>query len=121
MIVGVGTDIVSVERLGVALKRTPGLLDRLFSPGEREVAAVERLAARFAAKEATVKALGLRWAGGWHDVEVVLAEDGRPSLSVTGTVAEVAAARGVRHWHVSLAHDGGSATAIVVAEGESTG
>jgi holo-[acyl-carrier protein] synthase len=116
VIVGVGTDVVSVDRLAQSLERTPGLVQRLFTDAEREVVAVERLAARFAAKEAVVKALGVRWAGSWHDVEVVLTE-GRPSLAITGGVAALAASLGVTRWHVSLAHDAGIATATVVAEG----
>jgi holo-[acyl-carrier protein] synthase len=115
-VVGVGIDVVSVARMQAALERTAGLAERLFTAGEREVVAVERLAARFAAKEATVKALGVRWAGGWHDVEVRVEDDGRPWLLVTGRVLEVAAARGARSWHVSLAHDAGIATAVVIAE-----
>lgn len=122
MIVGVGVDVVSVARFAESLRRTPALAERLFTAAERVSASgadrpVESLAARFAAKEALAKALG---AGGgmlWTDAEIVSEQSGRPRLAVSGTVAERADALGVARWHVSLAHDGGIATATVVAEG----
>ena len=114
MIVGVGVDVVDVSRLAAALERTPGLMGRLFSPAEASVAEAPRLAARFAAKEAAAKAIGM---GGvrFREVEVVSA-DGRPSLVVTGKTAELARDAGVGRWHVSLTHDAGVAMAFVVAE-----
>ncbi|MBA8954434.1 holo-ACP synthase [Actinomadura namibiensis] len=115
MIVGVGIDVVDVARFERSLERTPGLRTRLFTEGERDLAG-RSLAARFAAKEALAKALGAPRGLMWTDAEVRRAADGRPSLHVTGTVAEAAAARGVTSWHVSLSHDGGIATAIVIAE-----
>ncbi len=99
-----------------ALVRTPRLAERLFTPAERAAGTPERLAARFAAKEATAKALGTPFAGGWYDVEVVSGARGRPGLRVTGGVAALAATLGVTRWHVSLSHDGGLATALVLAE-----
>jgi len=113
--VGVGIDVVDVRRLAAALERTPSLAQRLFTDGERD-RPVESLAARFAAKEAVAKALGAPGGLRWRDAEVVRAESGRPGLHVHGTVAEEAKAQGIRTWHLSLAHDGGVATAIVVAE-----
>ena len=117
-VVGVGVDVVDVARLQRALTRTPGMADKVFNDGERTYAdgSVQRLAARFAAKEAAAKALGAPDRVRWRDIEVVVAEDGRPSLLVTGHTAEVAAAAGIRAWHVSLTHDGGVAVAVVVAE-----
>ena len=112
---GVGIDVVDVRRLAAALERTPSLAERLFTDGERE-RPVESLAARFAAKEAVAKALGAPGGLRWRDAEVVPAESGRPVLQLHGTVAEEATAQGIRTWHLSLAHDGGVATAIVVAE-----
>jgi holo-[acyl-carrier protein] synthase len=115
-IVGVGIDVVDVARLDEALARTPSLADRLFTPGERESGKPEQLAARFAAKEALAKALGAPAGLRWHDAEVVVEDGGRPRLHVRGVTAEQAAAQGVRAWHLSLSHDGGIATAVVVAE-----
>ncbi|MBX6765714.1 MAG: holo-ACP synthase, partial [Actinomadura rubrobrunea] len=115
MIVGVGVDVVDVARFERALARTPGLRDRLFTERERGLA-VQSLAARFAAKEAVAKALGAPRGLRWTDAEVRRADDGRPTLRVTGTVARAAADRGVTHWHVSLSHDGGIATAVVIVE-----
>ena len=117
-VVGVGVDVVDVARLERALSRTPDLADRVFADAERAYAdgSVQRLAARFAAKEACAKALGAPAKARWRDIEVVTAADGRPSLLVTGRTAEVAAAAGIRSWHVSLTHDGGVAVAVVVAE-----
>jgi holo-[acyl-carrier protein] synthase len=115
MIVGVGIDVVEVERFAAALVRTPSLATRLFTERER-VLPPRSLAARFAAKEALAKALGAPRGLLWTDAEVVTAPDGRPSLDVTGTVAAAASRAGVTRWHLSLSHDGGIATAIVIAE-----
>ena len=116
MIIGVGIDVVDVERFGSTLERTPRLRERLFTPAERDLALVS-LAARFAAKEALAKALGAPGDLHWHDAEVTVGEHGRPHLEVRGTVAGRAAQLGVTSWHVSLSHDGGIASAVVVADG----
>ena len=116
MIVGVGIDVVQVARLERALTRTPRLRERLFTQAEQEAGRVESLAARFAAKEAVAKALGAPAGLRWHDAEVVQQEGSRPRLLVRGTVAQEAAAQGIATWHLSLSHDGGVATAVVVAE-----
>jgi holo-[acyl-carrier protein] synthase len=115
-IVGVGVDVVQVARLERALTRTPRLAHRLFTDGERECVRVEQLAARFAAKEAAAKALGAPGGLRWRDAEVVREAGGRPRLVLHGTAAEEAAAQGIRTCHLSLSHDGGVATAVVVAE-----
>jgi holo-[acyl-carrier protein] synthase len=122
VIVGTGIDVVLVERFAVALRRTPLLGERLFTDAERATISgnprsAESLAARFAAKEAVAKALGVPGGLLWHDCEVVTDSDGRPWLTVAGTVAAAATELGVRHWHVSLSHDGGIASAMVIAEG----
>jgi holo-[acyl-carrier protein] synthase len=124
-IVSVGIDVVLVERFAAALARTPLLSDRLFTEAERTTTAgnprsAESLAARFAAKEAVAKALGAPGNLAWHDCEVVPDSDGRPWLTVAGTVAQTSAALGITRWHLSLSHDGGIASAMVVAEGEPT-
>ena len=121
MIVGVGVDVVPVDRFADSLRRTRGLTERLFTSAERVTAAgrprtPESLAARFAVKEAVAKALGVPAGLEWHDCEVVSGPDGRPDLLVRGTVAAAAAERGIATWHLSLSHDGGIASAMVVAE-----
>ena len=115
MIVGVGIDVVDVERFGQSLTRTPRLLERLFTEGERDLPMMS-LAARFAAKEALAKALGAPVGLRWTDATVVREGDGRPHLRVEGTVAARAAELGVTALHVSLSHDAGVASAVVVAE-----
>jgi len=123
VIVAVGIDVVLVERFTAALSRTPLLADRLFTESERltpsgNPRSPESLAARFAAKEAMAKALGAPSGLSWQDCEVVSDPDGRPWLTMTGTVAAAAAERGISRWHLSLSHDGGIASAMLVAEGE---
>ena len=122
MIIGIGIDVVPVERFAASLTRTPGLRDRLFTDAEQRTPSGnlrtgESLAARFAAKEALAKALGAPGDLHWHDAEITVGDHGRPHLEVRGTVAGRAAQLGVSHWHVSLSHDGGIASAVVVAEG----
>lgn len=116
-IVGVGIDVVQVDRLSRALTRTPRLGERLFTDGERVQRRAESLAARFAAKEAVAKALGAPGGLRWRDAEVVSDESGRPRLVLHGGVAQEAAAQGITTWHLSMSHDAGVATAVVVAEG----
>lgn len=116
VIVGIGVDVVDISRFEGALRRTPGLASRLFTTGEQG-AAHASLAACFAAKEAVAKALGGPAGLRWTDVEIVHDDDGRPGLAVRGTVAKAAGRLGVRHWHLSLTHDGGVSVAMVVAEG----
>ncbi|HLU27375.1 MAG TPA: holo-ACP synthase [Glycomyces sp.] len=121
MIVAVGIDVVAVDRFERVLERTPTVAEKLFTEAERSTPdgrrrRTESLAARFAAKEAVAKALGAPGGMHWADCEVLSSADGRPSLAITGTVAEAAAQRGVSRWHVSLSHDGGIATAVVIAE-----
>jgi len=116
VIVGVGIDVVDVERFGQTLARTPRLLERLFTDAERDLP-VMSLAARFAAKEALAKALGAPVGLRWTDATVVRSGDGRPSLEVVGTVAARAAELGVCAMHVSMSHDAGIASAVVVVEG----
>lgn len=116
MIIGVGIDVVDVERFGMTLERTPGLRGRLFTEEERELP-LNSLAARFATKEALAKALGAPVGLQWHDCTVRRGDDGRPHLQVTGTVEARAASLGVLALHISLSHDAGIASAVVIAEG----
>ena len=116
VIVGIGVDIVAIERLASALRRTPALAGRLFTDGERGRGPAS-LAGCFAAKEALAKAIGAPAGLRWSDVEIIYDGGGRPSLAVGGTVAEAAAKQGVLGWHVSISHDAGLCVAMVVAEG----
>ena len=116
MIVGVGIDVVDIARFEATLLRTPGLVERLFVPAERGLHPAS-LAARFAAKEALAKALGAPGDLHWHDAEVVSEASGRPVLVVRGTVAARAAELGVAHLHLSISHDAGISSAVVIAEG----
>ena len=115
MIVGVGIDVVDVARFGQTLERTPALVQRLFTEAEQGLP-LASLAARFAAKEALAKALGAPVGLRWVDASVTRDGAGRPHLAVTGTVAARAAELGVASLHVSLSHDAGIASAVVVAE-----
>jgi len=123
-VVGVGVDAVDVERFRQGLARYPRLAGRLFTGGELAVVEgtrdpAERLAARFAAKEAVMKALGVGlWRFAWHDVEVEREPaSGAPSLRLVAGAAELARDRHVDRWHVSLTHTSQLAVAVVVAEG----
>jgi holo-[acyl-carrier protein] synthase len=116
VIVGVGIDVVDVERFGETLDRTPALRERLFTTQEAE-RPLASLAARFAAKEALAKALGAPAGMHWTDAEVHTDDTGRPWLEVRGTVAARAAELGVRSTHLSMSHDAGIASAVVVLEG----
>ena len=124
MIVGIGLDIVAVERIARSLRDGPGRFEALaFTPAEIAACGsrgdrAQALAARFAAKEACFKALGTGWAKGvsFEQVEVVSMDGGRPELRLTGHAAERAAALGVRHIHVTLCHEHDVAAAVVVLE-----
>ena len=119
--IGIGVDLVDVARMRAALVRTPTLAGRLFTDAERAYAEqatdpAARYAVRFAAKEAVMKALGVGLgAFDWHDVEVVRAPSGAPSLLVTGRAAAIATDAGVRQWKVTLTHTDDLAEAIAVA------
>jgi holo-[acyl-carrier protein] synthase len=117
LIVGVGVDVVEVARLGRSLERTPALVDRIFTTAEQSVEKLESLAARFAAKEAVAKVLGAPGLA-WVDAEVVREESGRPTLVLHGDALAHATEMGITTWHLSLSHDGGFATAFVVAESQ---
>ncbi|MCP3755364.1 holo-ACP synthase [Streptomyces sp. TBY4] len=122
MIIGVGIDVAEIERFGAALERTPNLAQRLFVDAELTLPGGGRrgtasLAARFAAKEALAKALGAPAGLLWTDAEVYVEASGQPRLRVSGTVEARAKELGVKSWHISLSHDAGIASAVVIAEG----
>lgn len=119
--IGIGVDLCDVERMRRVLERTPSIRERLFTDSERaycelRVDPAERYAARFAAKEAVLKALGCGLgACRWRDIEVVRADSGAPSLQLHGTAADLAAGRQVRAWHLTMTHTTTLAEAIAVA------
>ena len=115
-VIGIGIDVVDLERFAESLARTPGLGERLFTPAEARLG-MASLAARFAAKEALAKALGAPGDLAWHDAEVVSEDSGRPVFLMRGTVLTRARDRGAVHVHLSLSHDAGIASAVVVLEG----
>ena len=125
MIIGHGVDIVETSRIEQLLGDHPErFLERVFTPGEQADSEsnkrqLEHLAARFAAKEAALKALGTGWSQGigWTDIEVVRADSGKPSLNITGRAAEIEAELGITSWHISLSHISTHAIASVIAEG----
>ena len=121
---GHGVDLVEDARIARMVEdHGDRFLERIFTEGERTTAAsadgwrIERLAARFAAKEAVLKALGTGWRGGieWTDVEVVREPSGRPSVELHGEAAAVATRLGIGGWHLSLSHAGGFSIASVIA------
>jgi len=122
-VVGIGTDLVEVPRFALALQRRPRLADRLFSDAEREYAyrfrdPTKSLAARFGAKEAVMKALGVGlWKFAFRDVEVVRLRSGAPTLALYNKALELANERGVTEWHLSLTHTDSMAMAVALAVG----
>jgi holo-[acyl-carrier protein] synthase len=121
-VAGVGTDLVEVERVRAALERRDGLRQRLFTEREWAYAArhrdpVPHLAARFAAKESVMKALGHGMEHmSFHEIEVVRDDrSGAPAVQLHGRAAEVAAATGVGGWHLSLTHTSSLAQAVAIA------
>lgn len=123
MIVGLGTDLAEVDRIGRAIERFgERFLRRVYTPGEiayaeRKANRFERYAARFAAKEAGMKALGTGAVGvGWQDFEVANLPSGKPTLRFHGRAAQAAQRLGVRGVTLSLTHTRGTALAVVVLE-----
>jgi holo-[acyl-carrier protein] synthase len=120
-VIGIGVDLVEVDRMRTVLARTPAMVERLFTPGERAYAEAakdptERYAARFAAKEAVLKALGAGLgAAEWHDIEVVRSGTGAPSLVITGRARSLADDAGVTRWLLTMTHTESMAEAIAVA------
>lgn len=124
MIVGLGVDLTRASRFTRLLAQEKrGVITRVFTPGELAYALAMKdpaphLAARFAAKEAFVKALGLGLRSGmsWQEIEVVRNDLGAPSLRLFGHALEHAAQRQVTNIHLSYSHDGDYATATVILE-----
>ena len=124
MIVSIGIDIIEVRRVREVLVRTPRFAERVFTPAERNycdgrgAVAAEHYAARFAAKEAALKALQTGWSGGiaWQDVEISAKESGAPLLIFHGRVRELYEKSGATAAHLSMSHTSEHAIAEVVLE-----
>lgn len=122
-VIGIGTDLVEVERFRLALTRRPALAERLFSDDERAYAGrfrdpTKSLAARFGAKEAVMKAMGVGlWKFALRDVEVVKRRSGEPVLALHDKAAALAVEKGVREWRLTLTHTDSMAMAVALALG----
>ena len=124
MIVGVGVDIVEIDRIARAIeKRREKFVSKIYTDAEiaycnRHHAAAPHYAGRFAAKEAAMKALGVGWGtdAGWRELEVTNDNRGKPVLQLHGSAARTANGLGVTRIHVSLSHSRGAACAVVVLE-----
>ena len=124
MIVGIGTDLAEVARIREAIERHGRrFIERIFTPAEiayaeRKANAFERYAARFAAKEAGMKAIGTGWKRGvrWQDFEVINLPSGKPTLALHGVASAVAERLAVRNVALSLTHTAKQAMAIVILE-----
>ena len=119
--IGIGVDLCEIDRMRTALARTPTLRERVFTDSEQAYCDLrsdptERYAARFAAKEAVLKAMGLGLgACGWREIEVARAESGAPSVVLHGRARELAEERGIRTWRLTMSHTHRVAEAIAVA------
>jgi holo-[acyl-carrier protein] synthase len=116
MIVGIGVDLVDVARFETAIANTPKLKDRLFTEGEKSLNSYS-LAARFAAKEALMKAVGKAKGLSFQEVQIIKDEYGKPSFELSGQSEKTVLDRGIANLHLSLSHDGQMAIAYVIAEG----
>ncbi|MGB9764253.1 MAG: holo-ACP synthase [Candidatus Saccharicenans sp.] len=123
MIFGVGTDIIEVQRVEDKLNRTPGLKEKLYTQLEISYCESKKFppqhyAARFAAKEAFLKALGTGWSGGlkFSEIEIRNLESGQPVIEVYGRVKEMCGSQGINRFTVSLSHLKTYAVATVILE-----
>jgi len=120
-VLGLGTDVVDIDRFRDVLRRTPTIVERLFTADERALCARRRdpvpcLAGRFAAKESVLKAFGTGIGGAaFTEIEVVRAESGEPSLHLHGAAAALADEQGIGHWLLTISHSDLVATATVLA------
>ena len=124
MIIGIGTDLVEITRIAQLQARHPAFAQRLLNPEEyaqwqAKGAPMAWLAKRWAGKEAVLKALGTGLRAGLRFQQITLLNNelGTPILTLTGACAELAAHRGIDHWHISLSDERAYALAFVVAEG----
>ena len=127
MIIGIGIDLVKIDRIDKAGKNHSGFLERVFSEREREYCARQKFpaqhyAGRFAAKEAVLKAIGTGWSTGvkWTDMEVLHGDGGGPVVNISGRVKDLMDLKGVKQIFLSYSHDEGYAVAHVVLVGNAT-
>ncbi len=123
MIIGIGTDIIKIERIARIINKLPNFIDRVFTPSEAEYCLskaipAQSFAARFAAKEAVMKAMGTGWGDGisWQDIEVTVGLNGNPSITVHNACAQFMESNQICNIHVSLAHEKEYAIAYVLLE-----
>jgi len=123
VIIGIGTDIISVSRISKAMQNNERMADKLFSPAEISYCEAksskwQSYAARFAAKEAVMKALGTGWDGevNWKDIEIVNDANGNPDVVLSGGAKQKADSMGVTNAHISLTHEKDYAIAFAVLE-----
>ena len=124
MIVSIGIDIIEIYRIRETVSRTPRFVERVFTADERHyceskgAAAAQSYAARFAAKEAFLKALKTGWRGKitWHDIEIISGENGVPSLKIIGEAQTILQMLGANQIHLSLSHTTEHAVAQVILE-----
>ncbi len=121
MIVGIGVDLVKIDRIAKAARNHPGFVERVFTQQERSYCSKQKFpaqhyAGRFAAKEAMLKAVGTGWSAGvkWTDMEVLHGEGGAPVVQVSGRMKDLMDLKGVKHILLSYSHDEGYAVAQVV-------
>jgi holo-[acyl-carrier protein] synthase len=123
MIVGIGIDLIEVDRVATRIAKEQGFRELVFAPAEiaycqGKAHPAEHFAARFAGKEAFFKALGTGWAAGtaFHEVEILPDGQGAPQMTLHGATAESVRPRGIKHIWVSLTHLAATAGAVVVLE-----
>jgi holo-[acyl-carrier protein] synthase len=116
MIKGVGVDLVDMTRFESKLQETPALIERIFTPTERD-RSMQSLAGIWASKEALIKAIGNPAGLKWQDVTVVKDSLGKPHFELSGATKERSEQMGITSWHLTISHDGGMACAFVIAEG----
>jgi holo-[acyl-carrier protein] synthase len=127
MIIGIGIDLVKIDRIDKAGKNQSGFLERVFTEREREYCSRQKFpaqhyAGRFAAKEAVLKAIGTGWSAGvkWTDMEVLHGDGGGPVVNISGRVKDLMDLKGVKQILLSYSHDEGYAVAHVVLVGSAT-
>jgi holo-[acyl-carrier protein] synthase len=123
LVFGIGTDIIEIGRVEEKLRRTGGLKTRVFTPREityceGKAKSAQHYAARFAAKEAFLKAIGTGWSRGYRfvDIEILNNEQGKPQIVLQGKVKDFCEENGITGFHVSLSHIKDLAKAVVVLE-----
>jgi holo-[acyl-carrier protein] synthase len=123
MILGIGTDMIEVDRIASKIGKEKGFREMVFSPSEIQYCEAlphkfEHYAARFSAKEAFFKALGTGWKNGtaFHEIQVTNDQEGKPTISLLGLTAQTLSKAGIEKIHVSMSHLKSIASAVVIIE-----